>query len=80
MCKCPSLASVQEFVCWVGPGTRACVICVLDVSLMNMKLYFNSQLKEPQVIETRVFSRTGYALITAKTQVKIYFVQYMKFN
>ena len=37
-------------------------------------------LKEPQVIETRVFPRICYALITAKTQVKINFVQYLNFN
>ena len=29
-----------------------------------------SFLKEPQVIETKAFSRIGYALITAKTKVK----------
>ena len=32
-------------------------------------------LKRPQVIETRAIPRIGYALITAKTEVKIYFVQ-----
>ena len=37
-------------------------------------------LKEHQVFETRSFPRIGYALVTAKTQVKIYFVHYLKFN
>ena len=32
-------------------------------------------LKEPQVIETRAFPRTDYPLITANTQVNIYFVE-----
>ena len=33
-------------------------------------------LKEPQAIESRVFSTIGFALITTKTQVKIYFEEY----
>ena len=37
-------------------------------------------LKEPQFIKTSAFPRIGYALITAKTQVKIRFVQYLNFN
>ena len=37
-------------------------------------------LKRPQVTETRTCPRIGYALITAKTQVKIHFVQYLNFN
>ena len=37
-------------------------------------------LKEPQVIETRAFPKIGYALKTAKTQVKIHFVQYQNFD
>ena len=32
-------------------------------------------LKEPQVIETIAFPRIGFALITPKLQVQIYFVQ-----
>ena len=32
-------------------------------------------LKEPQVMKTRAFPRAGYALRTANTQLKIYFVQ-----
>ena len=32
-------------------------------------------LKEPQVIETRIFTSIDYALITAKTQLIMYFVQ-----
>ena len=38
------------------------------------------ELKRPQVIETRAFPRKGYALIIAKTLVKIHFVQYLNFN
>ena len=37
-------------------------------------------LKEPQVIETRAFSVISYELSTAKTQVEIYFVQFLNFN
>ena len=37
-------------------------------------------LKEPLAIETRAFLKLGYTLITSKTQVKIHFVQYLKFN
>ena len=37
-------------------------------------------MKEPQVIERRAFPRIGYALMTAKMQVKIYFLQYLNFN
>ena len=40
---------------------------------MNQSM--NCPLNEPQDIETRAFPRIGYAMITAKTQVKIYFVQ-----
>ena len=40
-----------------------------------VRLFIMSKpLKEPKVIETRKFPAIGYALITAKTQVKIYFV------
>ena len=35
----------------------------------------HSFLKEPDVIETWAFPGIGYVLLTAKTQVKIYFVQ-----
>ena len=35
------------------------------------------ELKEPQVIETREFPRIGYALLTAKKQIQIYFGQYL---
>ena len=37
-------------------------------------------LKTPQVIEIKAFHWIGYALITAKTQGKIHFVQYLNFN
>ena len=37
-------------------------------------------LKRPQVIETTAFPSLGYALTTARTQVKIQFVQYLNFN
>ena len=37
-------------------------------------------LKEPLAIETRAFSRIGSGLITAKTQVEIYFLQYLNYN
>ena len=42
-----------------------------------MQLLF---LKEPQVIERTAFSRIGYVLITANTQVYIHFVQHLNFN
>ena len=37
-------------------------------------------LKEPQVIEARELPRIDYALITAKTQVKLYSVKWRNFN
>ena len=37
-------------------------------------------LREPQVIETRPFPRIDYALITAKTHVKLHFVSYLNSN
>ena len=36
--------------------------------------------KRPQVIDARALPRIGYALITAKTHVKIHFVQYLNYN
>ena len=42
--------------------------------------YYQTPLKETQVIEAMAFLRTGYALKTAKTQVKIHFVQYLNVN
>ena len=41
---------------------------------------FLCYLKRPQVIASRGFPRIDYALITAKTQVKIHFVQYLNCN
>ena len=38
------------------------------------------KLKRPQAIETRTVPRIAYALITAKTQRKVHFVQYLNFN
>ena len=35
------------------------------------------ELKEHQVIETRVFLMIGYVLIIANTQLKYYFEQYL---
>ena len=37
-------------------------------------------LKRPQVIESKAFPGIGYALIIAKTQVKIHFVQLLNFK
>ena len=48
----------------------------LEITTRN----FMIDLKRPQVIETRAFPRTSHALITAKTQLKIHFVQYLNFN
>ena len=46
----------------------------------NQIFFYIDDLKRPQVIETRAVPRIGYALITAKTQVKIHFVQYLNFS
>ena len=37
-------------------------------------------LKESQVVETRAFPRIRCVLVTANTQLNIYFVQYLNFN
>ena len=54
-------------------GFQKLLSCYLWPNVPNM-------LKEPQVIETRAFPRIDYALITAKTQVTISFVQYQNFE
>ena len=38
------------------------------------------KIKRLQGFETRTFPRIGYAFITAKTQVKNHFVEYMNLN
>ena len=44
------------------------------------RVHVAEKLKRPQVIETSAYNLIGYALITAKTQVKIHFVQYLNFK
>ena len=55
-------------------------ICSGYSQLAMNGLVLRAVLKRPQVIETWAFPMIRYALITAKTQVKIYFVQYLNFN
>ena len=65
------------FLYWNGSGflTHQEVINFL-IAVSGVKL----SLKGLQVTEARASLRIGYALIKAKMQVKILFVQYLNFN
>ena len=56
---------------------RTCVFSFLLTLMRDVILVRLENLKEPQVIGTKTFPGIVYALITAKMQVKIHFVEYL---